>query len=322
MGCGSSTQAEEVGVVVNEKKEIRYDNTPLSVPIAPKDSLEHTPKEKWMIEFSQVQLQHKIGAGGFGVVYKAIYKDNVVAVKMLHNEQVTGKLYDDFVREAALMVNMEPHPNVIRAFGACVDGEGRPMAIVTEFMEKGSLRSLLDDKSTEITFLQTISIAREIAKGVNHLHSQNIIHRDLSARNILVSITREGWTCKVTDFGMSRVAQDESTTVSNTGPLKWMAPESLREKKYSQKSDSWAFGITLWEILTRQEPYPDLDNVQAAGHVMHKGLRPKAPEDTPLKLCTVIENCTQSDPKDRPKFAEIITILDEVEDDVRSNPFY
>jgi len=278
--------------------------------------------EWWKIDMKEIVLEEKIGEGGFGVVYKGKWRDLYVAVKMLHRQD--PKLSEEFQREAALMVNMEPHPNVVKTYGVCKETDEKPSAIITEYLEKGSLRSLLDDNSVEINFLQAIGIARDIAKGMAHIHAQQIFHRDLSARNILVTINKKGeWVCKVADFGLSRFSSsDEGVTRSNTGPLKWMAPEGLSEKKYSAKSDIWSMGVTLWEVVTRKEPYENLDNVQAASHVMHKGLKPRPPESTPLKLAKLIEWCVETDPKKRPLFTDIIKVLDDIEDDVKSNPFY
>jgi len=176
----------------------------------------------------------------------------------------------------------------------------------------------------KIPFLEVILIAKDIAKGIMHVHSQLVFHRDLSARNILVSEKKDGgWVCKVADFGLSRFSkEEESFTKSNTGPLKWMAPESLLEKKYSAKSDCWSYGVTVWEVITRKEPYEGLDNVQAASHVMHKGLRPRVPDNTPPALAKLIDSCFEVDPKQRPKFSRILEVLEQIEKEVRSNPFY
>jgi len=306
--------------VLNETPRKNY-STMVNMDI-PKDSLDQST-DWWKIKFGDVVLGDKIGEGGFGVVYRGEYGGQKVAVKMLHREQVDEKMFQEFQREAALMVNMNPHENVVATYGVCIDSDNKPIAIVAEYLEKGSLRNLLEDTSTHISFLQAIGIGRDIAKGMEHIHSQQIFHRDLSARNILVKEKDGGWICKVADFSLSRFAKgDEGVTRSNTGPLKWMAPESLSEKKYGIKSDVWSFGVTLCEVLTRQEPYPELDNVQAASHVMHKGLKPRPPDNTPLKLTKLIEQCFQTDPKKRPTFSEIIQVFDEVEEDIRSNPFY
>jgi len=256
-------------------------------------------------------------------VYRGFWRDQEVAIKTVHKEELNKTQYEDFQKEAGLMVTLKPHENVVKLFGVCID-PAHPMAIVTEYLEKGSLKNLLDDKSVKLSFLQVIKIAMDIANGMSHLHTEKIYHRDLSARNILVTDTKKGLVCKVADFGLSRVSDGEGgTTRSDTGPLKWMAPESLIEKRYSAKSDVWSFGVTLWEILTGGlEPYPDFDNVQAASHVMHKGLKLSPPENCPPKLAELMNSCFDRDPRKRPNFKKVIKVLAELKEDIESNPFY
>jgi len=282
-----------------------------------------TPGDWWRIRYEEIELGSKLGAGGFGIVYKGTWHDQPVAIKMLQRSDAEDKQIEEFEREAELMINLKPHENVLRLCGVSRDPD-KPMAIVLEFCDLGSLRDLLDSAEIKISFLEVIQIAEDIAKGVQHLHSENIYHRDLSARNILVKEIQGGkWQCKVADFGLSRFSQQEiTTTKSDTGPLKWMSPESLLEKKYSAFSDTWGYGVTLWEILTRKEPYEELDNVQAASEVMHRGLKPKPPESCPLKLAELMNTCFEMEPTRRPNFKHILTILEEVEADVKANPFY
>eukprot|EP01114_Cavostelium_apophysatum_P024653 TRINITY_DN971_c1_g1_i1.p1 TRINITY_DN971_c1_g1~~TRINITY_DN971_c1_g1_i1.p1 ORF type:complete len:829 (+),score=178.93 TRINITY_DN971_c1_g1_i1:47-2533(+) len=282
------------------------------------------PREWWEIDYRELKIGEKIGAGGYGVVNKGVLRGQQVAIKTLHVNESDTEQYEEFKKEAALMLALKPHDNVVKLFGICSD-EKFPMAIVTEFLEMGSLKSLLDDKAINLSFLQIIQAAKDIAMGMRHLHAEKIYHRDLSARNILVTKSKKGgFICKVADFGLSRMSDSvEATTRSDTGPLKWMSIESLIEKKYSAKSDVWSFGVTLWEILTGGlEPYPDLDNVQAASQVMHKGLKLTPPENCPPKLAELMLRCFEREPHNRPNFDEIIKVLDEVREDVESNPFY
>jgi len=81
-------------------------------------------------------------------------------------------------------------------------------------------------------------------------------------------------------------------------------------------------GVTLWEIISRKEPYPELDNVQAASNVMHKNLKPIPPEHCPPKIAQLMTNCVQTNPNDRPDFGSILNDLHAIEDDIRANPFY
>lgn len=102
-----------------------------------------------------------------------------------------------------------------------------------------------------------------------------------------------------------------------------MAPECLLEKKYSTKSDSWAFGVTFWEILNQgSEPYPKFDNVQAASSVMYKDLRPDIPENCPFPLVDIMNRCFDRTAVKRPTFADILDGISAAEKELADNPFY
>jgi len=267
-------------------------------------------------------LQKSIGEGSYGIVYKAIYRDQEVAFKTVKN--LNQKQLDDFKREAALMVTLKPHTNVLKCFGVCLE-PNEPIGIITEFLW-GSLKDLLKQFQGKFSFPEIAGLASDVAKGMRHLQIENVVHRDLSARNILVAEGKNKWTCKVADFGLSRIieAPDASgKTVSDVGPIRWMAPESLLYKTYSVKSDVWSFGVTMVEILDNgRDPYPDLDPVQAASNVMYNNLRPTIPETCPPKLEEMLKQCFSRSPEERPDFKHILTVLDEISQEVESNPFY
>jgi serine/threonine protein kinase len=131
-----------------------------------------------------------------------------------------------------------------------------------------------------------------------HLHNNNIVHRDLAARNILLSEVGEP---KVSDFGMSRLVDndDGNTTKATVGPLKWMAPESLRSREYSKKSDVWSFGVVVWEIVTRQEPYKDEDLMDLGLKIRDEGHSLPISDDTEPIFKHIMESCFKKEPQDR-----------------------
>jgi serine/threonine protein kinase len=191
---------------------------------------------------------------------------------------------------------------------------------VTEFLEHGSLYDYLRNTG-KMDASMLASMVRGIAAGMLHLHREGIIHRDLAARNILLG---KGYQVKISDFGMSRMTEKGGTssqTKSDTGPLKWMAPESIRSRMYSVKSDVWGFGVTIWEIVSRQEPYADLDAVQTALDVTHNGRRLEIPEYCPPVLKEIMTSCFQTAPEDRPDFDIISKKLGSAPLDHFSGPF-
>jgi serine/threonine protein kinase len=130
------------------------------------------------------------------------------------------------------------------------------------------------------------------------LHNNNIVHRDLAARNILLSGTGEP---KISDFGMSRLVNDNkgNTTKSNVGPIKWMAPESIKRKEYSKKSDIWSFGVVVWEVVTGQEPYKDEDLMELALNIRDTGKHLQIPDCEPI-FQSIMTYCFNAEPHDRP----------------------
>eukprot|EP01113_Clastostelium_recurvatum_P038177 TRINITY_DN5674_c0_g1_i1.p1 TRINITY_DN5674_c0_g1~~TRINITY_DN5674_c0_g1_i1.p1 ORF type:complete len:434 (+),score=114.82 TRINITY_DN5674_c0_g1_i1:68-1303(+) len=256
------------------------------------------------ISFNEIRLDPSpIAAGNFGAVYKAVWRGAVVAVKQLHNLSVVGLA--DFQKEALTMMSLMMHPNVILLYGVVT--EPQPM-IVTEFIAGGSLLSRLMDSS----FVMTLSMAREaimgVANGMAHLHAQGILHRDLAARNILVG---SGWTMKVGDFGMSRTIMEEGAllkTRNNFGPLKWMAPESIKHQVYSNKSDVFSFGVLMWEILARRQPHHNL-TTEEAGVAVCGGQRLEILPSFPRDLALLMQQCWATNPDDRPDFTSIRNTL-------------
>jgi len=130
------------------------------------------------------------------------------------------------------------------------------------------------------------------------LHNNNIVHRDLAARNILLSGTGDP---KISDFGMSRLVHDNkgNTTKADVGPIKWMAPESIKRKEYSKKSDIWTFGVVIWEVVTRQEPYEGEDLMELALSIRDTGRHLQIPDCEPI-FQSIMNQCFKNEPRDRP----------------------
>jgi len=262
------------------------------------------------IDFKDLQLGKELGKGSYGFVFLGKWRNQLVAVKRLNvTEDVTQSQLDDFNAEAVLMLKIRPHKNVVTFLAICTD----PLCIVTDYYKKGNFISYLKANGNSVTDLQVITIMKGVAAGMVHLHQENVIHRDLSARNILISETMEP---AVADFGFARVvaAQSESgKTVSVIGPIRWMAPESLQSSTYSKKTDVWAFGVTTWEGCTRGKlPFAELETV-AAGIAVVQGKRLQPPKNCPPKLEQLMTSCWKNDANDRPSMQELFELLEQIE---------
>ncbi|XP_055501024.1 ephrin type-A receptor 3 isoform X3 [Leucoraja erinacea] len=194
-----------------------------------------------------------------------------------------------------------------------VVGAGKPVMIVTEYMENGSLDSFLRRHDAQFTVIQLVGMLRGIASGMKYLSDMGYVHRDLAARNILVN---SNLVCKVSDFGLSRVLEDDPeaayTTRGGKIPIRWTAPEAIAYRKFTSASDAWSYGIVLWEVMSYGErPYWEMSN-QDVIKAVDEGYRLPPPMDCPAALYQLMLDCWQKDRNNRPKFEQIVSILDKL----------
>ncbi|XP_076941828.1 serine/threonine-protein kinase 52-like [Bidens hawaiensis] len=211
-----------------------------------------------------------------------------------------------FKQEVSLMKRLR-HPNILLFMGAVTSTQH--LCIVTEFLTRGSLFQILQQKSTRLDWRRRVQMAIDIARGMNYLHQYNppIVHRDLKSSNLLVD---KNWTVKVGDFGLSRIKhQTYLKTKSGKGTPQWMAPEIIRNEQADEKSDVYSYGVVLWEIVTRKMPWDDLNPMQVIAAVGFMDRRPEIPNDVDPLWTSLIESCWCSEPQSRPTFQEILRKL-------------
>ncbi|XP_059506305.1 ephrin type-A receptor 6 isoform X3 [Stegostoma tigrinum] len=194
-----------------------------------------------------------------------------------------------------------------------VIGAGRPVMIVVEYMENGSLDSFLRKHDGHFTVIQLVGMLRGIASGMKYLSDMGYVHRDLAARNILVN---SNLVCKVSDFGLSRVLEDDPeaayTTTGGKIPIRWTAPEAIAYRKFSSASDVWSYGIVMWEVMSYGErPYWEMSNQDVILSI-EEGYRLPSPMGCPGTLHQLMLHCWQKERNHRPKFTEIVSFLDKV----------
>ncbi|XP_042493518.1 serine/threonine-protein kinase STY46-like isoform X2 [Macadamia integrifolia] len=218
----------------------------------------------WEIDIKLLKFENKVASGSYGDLYKGTYYSQEVAIKVLKPERVNEDMQREFAQEVFIMRKVR-HKNVVQFIGACT--QPPTLCIVTEFMSGGSVYDFLHKQKGVFKLPSLLKVAVDVSKGMNYLHQNNIVHRDLKAANLLMD---ENEVVKVADFGVARVQTQSGVMTAETGTYRWMAPEVIEHKPYDHKADVFSFGIVLWELLTGKIPYEFLTPLQAAVGVVQK----------------------------------------------------
>ncbi|MCI4379426.1 hypothetical protein PGIGA_G00228180 [Pangasianodon gigas] len=265
------------------------------------------------IDFSELCLDEVIGAGGFGKVYKGVWRGEEVAVKAARqdpDEDISATA--ESVRQEARLFWMLRHPNIIALKGVCLKEPN--LCLVMEYARGGALNRALAGKNVPPRVL--VNWAVQIATGMDYLHNQTfvpVIHRDLKSSNILIlePIERDdlsGKTLKITDFGLAR-EWHRTTKMSAAGTYAWMAPEVIKLSLFSKSSDVWSFGVLLWELLTGEVPYREIDALAVAYGVAMNKLTLPIPSTCPEAFAQLLGECWSPNPHSRPSFTSILKRL-------------
>ncbi|CAL1361597.1 unnamed protein product [Linum trigynum] len=270
-----------------------------------------------IIKNSDLEELRELGSGTYGTVYHGKWRGTDVAIKRIKKSCFAGRsseqerLAKDFWREAHILSTLH-HPNVVAFYGIVPDASGGTLATVTEFMVNGSLRHALLKKERSLDHRKKLMIAMDAAFGMEYLHSKSIVHFDLKCDNLLVNLRDPHRPiCKVGDFGLSRIKRNTLVSGGVRGTLPWMAPELLNgsSSRVSEKVDVFSFGVSMWEILTGEEPYADMHCGAIIGGIVKNTLRPAVPEDCDQDWRELMEQCWSLNPDSRPSFTEIANRL-------------
>uniref|UniRef100_A0ACD5V7M8 Uncharacterized protein n=1 Tax=Avena sativa TaxID=4498 RepID=A0ACD5V7M8_AVESA len=279
-------------------------------------------REEWMADLSQLFIGNKFASGSNSRIYRGIYRQRAVAVKMVRlperDEERRRALEEQFNSEVAFLSRLR-HPNVVQFVAACK----RPpvYCIITEYMSQGTLRMYLHKKDPYSLSPGTVlRLALDVARGMEYLHAQGVIHRDLKSHNLLLN---DDMRVKVADFGTSCLeAHAHSSRAgagagvggerggTNMGTYRWMAPEMVRDKPCTRKVDVYSFGIVLWELTTCLVPFQGMTPVQAAYAACEKNVRPPLSPTCPPALNSLIKMCWAGNPARRPEFSYVVSVLE------------
>lgn len=302
-------------------------------------------RQNWEINMSEIDFgpdgPKRVGIGSYGEIFRGHWQGLPVACKVLLDQDLSDDLMDDFQHEVELCSSLR-HPNIALWLGACTQ-PGR-MAIVMELYPT-SLSHYLHKSNLgkNASLSRVLAIAEGICRGMVYLHTPSaasarsggdgsedgksegergeggkltpaVIHRDLNPKNVLLDSAGRP---RITDFGLSRLkTASKMSTRGCAGTPQYTSPEVFKGI-YTEKADSYSFGVTLWELVTRQMPF----SAQGFGamqivamcvsenHFARTHLMPLLPAETPTAVRGAIESCLAQDPHDRPDFDALLSIM-------------
>jgi hypothetical protein len=241
----------------------------------------------------------ELGSGTYGTVYKGrLYGLDEVAIKVIKNPELQVGTRA-FIQEVEMLKRISRSPHVVQFLGMCVDGT--KLMIATELMRGGDLAQALErDIEGDLYWSKSgKKIAIGIARGLCFLHANNVIHRDLKSKNVLLT---ENYVAKIGDLESAVAMAGGSGSlkiidVEAAGTMQYAAPEVLLNGKCTSRIDIWSFGVVLWEIATRKRPKRGFIDL------------PEPSPDSPVELIQLIDDCLATDAADRPGAREVLARL-------------
>ncbi|KAF4318221.1 hypothetical protein BBO99_00000691 [Phytophthora kernoviae] len=276
------------------------------------------------IPFKDVKVANCINKGGFGLVYSGVYNRRRVAIKRIRSDLCQDmKHVEAFMKEICLISTLD-HPRIVEFIGVAWDTL-RNLSAVTEYMERGDLREVLQSfhlRNTPLTWNEhKLLIAQHIAEALTYLHSLDpkLIHRDLKSKNVLLNTEMEA---KLSDFGVSRERHAmETHMTAGIGTSFWIAPEVLLGKDYDERADIFSLGIVISEIDTEDYPYWNAKNPPQGGKVEETAilrmvatgeLIPDFTEGCPKRILELAKACLALNPDDRPSATEVVYTIQQI----------
>jgi TolB-like protein/Tfp pilus assembly protein PilF/tRNA A-37 threonylcarbamoyl transferase component Bud32 len=250
------------------------------------------------------QIEAQIGAGGMGTVYRAVDTKlrRPVAIKFLSDDLADTAARRRFQREAQMASSLN-HPHILTVYDAG-ELDGREY-LVTEFVDGGTLRDWA--KTERRDWRQIVELLGGVADGLAAAHEAGILHRDIKPANILVA--KNGYA-KLADFGLAKLAGGSEGEITRTateqatgpglaiGTIAYMSPEQAAGKALDARSDIFAFGVVLYELLAGQRPFAGANDLEVMQTIIH-GTRQPLPAEIPMGLRGVVEKALEKDPTHR-----------------------
>ncbi|CAD5325062.1 unnamed protein product [Arabidopsis thaliana] len=289
----------------SEKKSVNLRSLSHSGPIRDLSTQKVKERGKSKIDKKSSKFAH----GKYSQIYHGEYEGKAVALKIITAPEdsddifLGARLEKEFIVEATLLSRLS-HPNVVKFVGVNTGN-----CIITEYVPRGSLRSYLHKlEQKSLPLEQLIDFGLDIAKGMEYIHSREIVHQDLKPENVLID---NDFHLKIADFGIACEEEYCDVLGDNIGTYRWMAPEVLKRIPHGRKCDVYSFGLLLWEMVAGALPYEEMKFAeQIAYAVIYKKIRPVIPTDCPAAMKELIERCWSSQTDKRPEFWQIVKVLE------------
>ncbi|SPP85511.1 tyrosine-protein kinase Dnt [Drosophila guanche] len=262
------------------------------------------------VERCRVRLSSLLQEGTFGRVYRGTYNDNQdVLVKTVaqHASQMQVLL---LLQEGMLLYGAS-HPGILSVLGVSIEDHTTPFVLYPAPNNTRNLKLFLLDPACArtVTTIQIVMMASQLSMALDHLHSHGVVHKDIATRNCVID---DQLRVKLSDSSLSRDLFPSDYNClgdSENRPVKWMSLEALQHKQFSEASDSWAFGVLMWELCTSaKQPYAEVDPFEME-HYLKDGYRLAQPFNCPDELFTIMAYCWALLPGERPTFAQLQSCL-------------
>ncbi|ELP84151.1 protein kinase, putative, partial [Entamoeba invadens IP1] len=256
----------------------------------------------------------KLGEGSFGIVFKGMFRNNVVAIKKMKINTEDDSQKIEFGKEVEMLDKFRSE-YIIHFYGAVFIPN--KICMVTEFAQFGSLQDLMKHKrSDEVNMELRVKYIRDAAKGISYLHTNGILHRDIKPDNILIFSLdiNEKVNAKLTDFGSARnvnMMMTNMTFTNGIGTPIYMAPEVLNKEHYKKPADVFSFAITMYEVFGWNYAYPKktFKFPWKIAEFVTLGKRLERKENIPENLYQIIEKCWKQNPNERMTIINLIEVI-------------
>eukprot|EP01102_Stenamoeba_stenopodia_P008171 TRINITY_DN2329_c0_g1_i1.p1 TRINITY_DN2329_c0_g1~~TRINITY_DN2329_c0_g1_i1.p1 ORF type:complete len:1416 (-),score=301.38 TRINITY_DN2329_c0_g1_i1:218-4465(-) len=259
-------------------------------------------KASWEVSADEIEFGKMIGRGAYGEVYEGKFRGKRVAIKKLLGTIRQEDVFKSFVKEIEFLAKFK-NPHVLEFHAACLEHPN--LCVVTDFMDRGTVNDVVTKENVE--WKRIVNMAIDAAKGLQYMHENKILHKDIKSFNFLVA---NDYRVVIADFGCSEEIDPNDNKAGLLGTFNWMPPEAFDPGVYDTKSDIFSYGMVLWEMLTAQIPYGTVNNQLMVLQLIDSAERPHIPAAAPETFANLIRACWDASPEKRPDWNEIITTLE------------